>query len=703
MDTEDVIDLHASSVSGSGSEDNELHNSKSVPSEVDSQFNNCEIKEDILNGENLVQCEGDCGDEDGKLTQGADLDKDLDHLVDEPPILRESADMAEIVTMAENMNSFNSGVPAENDCPTFHKESSIRNHNIDGSRLTSILPLSQDSNEVLESGEETYFPALHVGVGKSSTVSFWMENQARKQQSKEFIPLDGDSVPLYDREYALGLTSMDGLTNLERGLETIETSRCFNCGSYNHSMKECPKPRDNVAVNNARKQHMSKRNQTAGSRNSTRYYQSSPGGKYDGLRPGALCAETRQLLGLGELDPPPWLNRMREIGYPPGYLVPNDDDQPSGIIIYADEEIKEEQEDGEIFETGNPDQQKKMCVEFPGVNAPIPENADQRRWAASQGGSGFDPSRNRLHHRSNRSSEGIGKGNYRDQRWSRDYRDDGPPGCDPGASPSMSGFTQRTIMAKTPHDSSFSFSRRHFHWRRKVEEDGDGEEEVLTPNSSSHFCGVEKGADSIKGSMPAPVVSVVPVPKKKLRVVAVSKLRSVLTVFSKNRLNLSSGLGSRVVGTLFGYRRGHVHFAFQEDPKSDPAFLIELATPTSGLVREMASGLVRIALECDKKVEKKGVKLLEESLWRTYCNGKKCGFAMRRECGPEELKVLKSVEPISMGAGVLPGNGVGSEGELMYMRAKFERVVGSRDSEAFYMMNPDGNGGPELSIYLLRV
>lgn len=62
-----------------------------------------------------------------------------------------------------------------------------------------------------------------------------------------------------------------------------------------------------------------------------------------------------------------------------------------------------------------------------------------------------------------------------------------------------------------------------------------------------------------------------------------------------------------------------------------------------------------------------------------------------------------------MGAGVLPaaaaaGNGTcGSEGELMYMRAKFERVVGSRDSEAFYMMNPDGNGGPELSIYLLRV
>ncbi|KAF6169000.1 hypothetical protein GIB67_038497 [Kingdonia uniflora] len=239
----------------------------------------------------------------------------------------------------------------------------------------------------------------------------------------------------------------------------------------------------------------------------------------------------------------------------------------------------------------------------------------------------------------------------------------------------------KTIMAKTPHDSSFSFS---FSRRQKtcLDEEKHCEKQVSD---------VDKGETKT--------------PKKRIPLVTISRVRSVIVNLSKlRRVHLhSSGLGTRVVGTLFGYRRGHVHLAFQEDPKTSPAFLIELATPINGLVREMASGLVRIALECDKKCDKKGVKLLEESLWRTYCNGKKCGFAMRRECGPEESKVLKAVEPISMGAGVLPGKGVGSEGELMYMRAKFERVVGSRDSEAFYMMNPDGNGGPELSVYLLRV
>ncbi|XP_050224085.1 protein MIZU-KUSSEI 1-like [Mercurialis annua] len=257
----------------------------------------------------------------------------------------------------------------------------------------------------------------------------------------------------------------------------------------------------------------------------------------------------------------------------------------------------------------------------------------------------------------------------------------------------------KAITAKNPHDSSFSFSRRYFNFKKKIiendQEDEDNDQEILTFNSSSHFSSSfdedhHHHHDHDRLTLQH---------KKKLPLMSVSKLRSALTIFTKNRS------AHQLIGTLFGYRRGHVHFAFQHDAKLNPPFLIELATPTSLLVREMASGLVRIALECEKKPQKKPGKLLEEPLWRTYCNGKKCGYAVRRECGVEEWKVLKAVEPISMGAGVLPGNGGDRSelGELMYMRARFERVVGSKDSEAFYMMNPDGSGGPELSVYLLRV
>ncbi|KAJ1392322.1 Protein MIZU-KUSSEI 1-like, plant [Sesbania bispinosa] len=194
--------------------------------------------------------------------------------------------------------------------------------------------------------------------------------------------------------------------------------------------------------------------------------------------------------------------------------------------------------------------------------------------------------------------------------------------------------------SSTPQDLS---SKRHFHWTNKV---GNEDGEVPTSETMSKIIEEETKEDG--KAVPGPAATS-QATRKKLQAVAISRLRSVLTVFGKNRSNLPFGLGSRVVGTLFGYRRGH------------------------------------------------------EPLWRTYCNGKKSGFATRRECGEKDWDILKAVEPISMGAGVLPGAEAGSDGEVMYMRARFERIVGSRDSEAFYMMNPDSNGAPELSVYLLRV
>lgn len=199
-------------------------------------------------------------------------------------------------------------------------------------------------------------------------------------------------------------------------------------------------------------------------------------------------------------------------------------------------------------------------------------------------------------------------------------------------------------------------------------------------------------------------------PHRKKKVVTI--FRSILHFFPAplipcKWLALPSGrsdypsLGSRVTGTLFGYRKGHVHFAVQEDPRAQPVLLLELATPTNTLVKEMASGLVRIALECER-TQNRG-RLFLEPVWTMYCNGRKTGYAIRRTCSDTDLQILSLVQAVSMGAGVLPMDEEGPDGELMYMRAKFERVVGSRDSEAFYMMNPDGTGGPELSIFLLRI
>ncbi|XP_039052288.1 zinc finger CCHC domain-containing protein 8-like [Hibiscus syriacus] len=301
---------------------------------------------------------------------------------------------------------------------------------------------SLQENELTESGEETYFPALRIGAEKPSSVSFWIDNQTRNLHDAEFIPLDSNVVPLYDRGFAMGLTSADASSNLEGG-----GFRCFNCGSYSHSLKQCPKPRDSVAVNNARKQHQKfKRNQNAASRNAIRYYQSSQGGKYDDLKPGVLGGETRELLALGEFDPPPWLNRMREIGYPPGYLVPEVEDEPSGIAIYADVET-DGHEDGEIAEMVHPQPRMKMTVEFPGINASIPAEADEKLWAPViqvPNRLGVGQSHYRLNHSSEPGSRGL------ERRYYDDYEDDGPPGVDTRVS---STFLPRYGN----HDSAYNF------------------------------------------------------------------------------------------------------------------------------------------------------------------------------------------------------------------------------------------------------
>ncbi|CAK7337928.1 unnamed protein product [Dovyalis caffra] len=162
--------------------------------------------------------------------------------------------------------------------------------------------------------------------------------------------------------------------------------------------------------------------------------------------------------------------------------------------------------------------------------------------------------------------------------------------------------------------------------------------------------------------------------------------------------------GSRVTGTLFGYRKGRVSLSVQENSRCLPSLVVELSMQTQVLQKEMATGMLRIALECEKRPDKDKTRVLDEPLWTMFCNGRKCGYGVKRDASEEDLNVMELLKAVSMGAGVLPGNSnvEGPDGELAYMRAHFERVVGSKDSETLYMISPEGNTGPELSIFFVR-
>ncbi|KAL6006921.1 hypothetical protein ACLOJK_032417 [Asimina triloba] len=528
MGSDDFIELDPPGVSN-GVEDDGLNDANScfgeavlqdAAPEIQGGILNSELeKDDTPNGE-LEHSEVGCRSEDDEEPQTVDHDGNVASSQNQTNVL-ENVELTTAITVMNEITEVKSGPISENGsiiklnddaiiCDKIHGRfdyslARLRWQMASVNKGSMFLSITIDLDETqkkargasaavepakegLETGEETFFPALNIGKEKSSTVlcSTGCTALADKHfdtalgivfcSSDKHLPThspqpltaknkDGDLVPLYDRGYAFGLTSLDGSANLERGVETFEASRCFNCGSYNHSLKECPKPRDNVAVNNARKLHNSKRNSASGSRLLTRYYQNSPGGKFEGLRPGILGAEARQCLGIGyvtafcnlrslEFDPPPWLNRMRELGYPPGYL--ESQDEPSGITIFADEEKNEEHEDGEILEECEAEpSEKKMTVEFPGINAPIPDNADQRHWAPSSGPSSSDSYRSRSHGRSNRASESS-RGYYHEERWSRDYREPAPPGVDVRADPPVSSYSQRYGN----YDSNYPFESK---------------------------------------------------------------------------------------------------------------------------------------------------------------------------------------------------------------------------------------------------
>ncbi|KAG7659789.1 Protein MIZU-KUSSEI 1-like plant [Arabidopsis suecica] len=167
------------------------------------------------------------------------------------------------------------------------------------------------------------------------------------------------------------------------------------------------------------------------------------------------------------------------------------------------------------------------------------------------------------------------------------------------------------------------------------------------------------------------------------------------TVSVSSSTSSSDQTGVVVTGTFFGHRRGHVSFCLQDDTRlsSPPLLLLELAVPTAALAREMEEGFLRIAL---RSKSNRRSSIFNVPVWSMYCNGRKFGYAVRRETTENDVGFLRLMQSVSVGAGVIPN------GETLYLRAKFERVTGSSDSESFHMVNQGGGYGQELSIFLSR-
>ncbi|RLN18284.1 hypothetical protein C2845_PM02G04250 [Panicum miliaceum] len=156
-----------------------------------------------------------------------------------------------------------------------------------------------------------------------------------------------------------------------------------------------------------------------------------------------------------------------------------------------------------------------------------------------------------------------------------------------------------------------------------------------------------------------------------------------------------------VRGTLFLHSTGdrRVRLFLQDhggaadpQPADDEHFLV-LDLP-SGLGGADIAAAGRIVLEYQRQWTPAAAPgaLLASPKWLVYCNGRRVGYAARREAPSDaEGWVLEKLRAGTAGAGRLPGGGV------EYLRGRFERIVGSPDAESSHLLEPIGWSGPEVN------
>ncbi|KAG1341790.1 protein MIZU-KUSSEI 1-like [Cocos nucifera] len=150
-----------------------------------------------------------------------------------------------------------------------------------------------------------------------------------------------------------------------------------------------------------------------------------------------------------------------------------------------------------------------------------------------------------------------------------------------------------------------------------------------------------------------------------------------------------------VTGTILcppdGDANGRIRLFLQDGIPADPTLLL-LDLP---LAPCQLAGASRITLECESG---DSGPLLAEPAWAVYCDGRRAGFGTRRAKPTEaEVQALEAMRAVSAGA----GRGAGG---FTYMRGRFERVVGSADSESYHLVGPSGFFvAHELSFFFLRV
>ncbi|XP_029422421.1 zinc finger CCHC domain-containing protein 8 isoform X2 [Nannospalax galili] len=146
---------------------------------------------------------------------------------------------------------------------------------------------------------------------------------------------------------------------------------CFNCGSEEHQMKECPMPRNAARISEKRKEYMDACGEANSQNFQQRYHAEEVEERFGRFKPGVISEELQDALGVTDKSLPPFIYRMRQLGYPPGWLKEAELEN-SGLALYdGKDDADGETETGEI-QNKNVTYDLSKLVNYPGFNISTP-------------------------------------------------------------------------------------------------------------------------------------------------------------------------------------------------------------------------------------------------------------------------------------------------------------------------------------------
>ncbi|KAM4856675.1 zinc finger CCHC domain-containing protein 8 isoform X2 [Urocitellus parryii] len=137
-------------------------------------------------------------------------------------------------------------------------------------------------------------------------------------------------------------------------------------------MKDCPMPRNAARINEKRKEYMDACGEANSQNFQQRYHAEEVEERFGRFKPGVISEELQDALGVTDKSLPPFIYRMRQLGYPPGWLKEAELEN-SGLALYdGKDDADGESEVGEVQQNKSVTYDLSKLVNYPGFNISTP-------------------------------------------------------------------------------------------------------------------------------------------------------------------------------------------------------------------------------------------------------------------------------------------------------------------------------------------